>query len=90
MKPKLLPPHSAPLHRLIQAATAAPHKDLSMIENIMRDEIFHSTLDWQTAEQLTDAARQAFERLKQDREFYDLSSASALAVFQKMQEAASK
>ena len=30
----------------------------------MREDIFHSTLDWQTHEQLEDAARQAFALLE--------------------------
>ena len=73
-----------PLHLLMQDATDAPAGDLVQIENIMRDEIFHSTLDWQTREQLADAARQAFARLNEDRELYDLDHASGLAMFQKM------
>ena len=73
-----------PLHRLIQDATDAPAGDLVQIEKIMRDEIFHSTLDWQTRAQLADAARQAFARLNEDRELYDLDHACGLAMFQKM------
>jgi hypothetical protein len=73
-----------PLHRLIREATGAPTDVLVQIENIMRDEIFHSTLDWQTREQLADAARQAFARLNKDRELYDLDHACGLAMFQKM------
>ena len=47
-----------PLHRLIREATDAAADDMARIENIMREEIFHSTLDWQTREQLADAARE--------------------------------
>ena len=85
MKPTS-PRQSSPnwLHRLIEDATTAPSKDFAQIENIMRDEIFHSTLDWQTREQLTDAARQAFARLNADRELYGASRASGLAMFQQM------
>jgi hypothetical protein len=84
---KTLPPsRSRPnwLHRLIHDATGAPAKDLARIENIMRDEIFHSTPDWQTRKQLTDAARQAFARLNEDREMYDLDHACRIAMFHKM------
>ena len=73
-----------PLHRLIQEATDAPSEDLAQIENIMREEIFHSTLDWQSAEQLSDAARQAFARLNEGREMYDRDQACRIAMFQKL------
>ena len=73
-----------PIHRLIQDATHAPARDLAQIENIMRDDIFHSTLDWQTRDQLSAAARQAFAFLNENHELYDLSRVSALAMFQKM------
>jgi len=70
--------------RLIQQATGAPAKDLAQIEKIMREEIFHSTLDWQTREQLADAARQTHRRLAEDRELYDLDHACGVAMFHKM------
>ena len=73
-----------PLRRLIQRATGAPVGDLALVENIMRDDIFHSTLDWQTREQLTDAARQAFALLQANRDLYEFGRASAQAVFQSM------
>jgi hypothetical protein len=38
---------------------------LDEIEEIMRQDIFHSTLDWQTRDQLHDAAREAVEILKE-------------------------
>lgn len=34
---------------------------LKQIEDIMRDVIYHSTLDWQTRAELTEAAREANE-----------------------------
>jgi hypothetical protein len=40
--------------------TGCKEEDTLEIENIMRDHIFHSTLDWQTAEQLTEAAKKAY------------------------------
>lgn len=79
-------PRLNPLHCLIQNATHAPASDLAQIENIMRDEIFHSTLDWQTRVQLGAAARQAFAFLNENRELYDFSHGSALAMFQKMRD----
>ena len=77
-------PRLNPIHRLIQRTTGAPARDLALIENIIRDDIFHSTLDWQTHEQLADAARQAFDLLNDNRELYESAQASALAVFHQM------
>ena len=34
---------------------------LREVEDIMRHEIFHSTLDWQTLEQLQQGAKEAYE-----------------------------
>jgi hypothetical protein len=57
------------LHRLIRDATGALAKDLAQIE---------------TKEQLADAARQAFARLNDDRELYDLDQAGRMAIFNKI------
>ena len=76
-----------PLHRLIQRATGATLNDLVIIENIMRDDIFHSTLDWQTSVQLSSAARQAFHLLNQNRDMYEFNHASAIAAFNEMRAA---
>ena len=76
-----------PLFILIEKATGAPSSDLVMIENIMRDDIFHSTLDWQTSEQLSSAARQAFALLRENRDMYEFSRTSALAAFNEIREA---
>ena len=77
-------PHQSPVYRRIEEATDALARDLAQIENIMREEIFHSTLDWQSREQLADAARQAFARLNEDREMYDRDHACRIAMFQKL------
>ena len=37
--------------------------ELASIEEVMRQDIFHSTLDWQTKAQLQEAAREAVEML---------------------------
>lgn len=48
-------------HKLISEATGVTEPDtLEEIEDYMRDIIFHSTLDWQTKKQLTDAAKTAW------------------------------
>jgi hypothetical protein len=59
------------LHTFIREITGACRQDVKHIENIMREDIFHSTLDWQTYQQLAEAAREAYELLKHDRELYD-------------------
>jgi hypothetical protein len=80
-------PHLNSIRRLIEHATGAMAGDLELIENIMRDDIFHSTLDWQTRDQLADAARQAFALLNDNRELYEFGQASALKVFHQMRTA---
>lgn len=76
-----------PLHPLIQQATGAPNSDLALIENIMRDYIFHSTLDWQTSEQLSDAAREAFFLLENNRAFFIAAKTEAINIYKQMCEA---
>jgi len=49
-------------HQIISEATGVTdHATLETLEDIMRNDIFHSTLDWQTREELMDAARTAHE-----------------------------
>jgi hypothetical protein len=38
--------------------------ELELIEECMRNDVFHSTLDWQTPEQFAKGAREAVEVLK--------------------------
>ncbi len=56
---------------MILEDTNCSPSDSIMVENIMREEIFHSTLDWQTREQFREGAEQAFERLQEDRDLYE-------------------
>lgn len=44
---------------LITKATGVSAKDAGYVEDIMRQDIFHSTLDWQPKGQLVRAARDA-------------------------------
>jgi hypothetical protein len=49
-------------HHTISEATGVTNvQDLEDIEDSMRHDIFHSTLDWQTKAQLTKAAREGWE-----------------------------
>lgn len=49
---------------LITKATGVNAKDAGYVENIMREDIFHSTLDWQSRAQFVRGAREAVELLK--------------------------
>lgn len=49
--------------KAIFEATKCDPKDAAEIENLMRDFIFHSTLDWQTKRQFNKGAREAKEML---------------------------
>ena len=51
---------------IISEATGVTDEDrLRAIEDVMRDDIFHSTLDWQTRGQLEEAARTAVTVLEE-------------------------
>lgn len=72
--PKHLPVQrqkASPYASLIAAATGAPESRLALLENLMRDEIFHSTLDWQSAEELSEGARRAHDLYRSAPAYYD-------------------
>jgi hypothetical protein len=46
--------------RIIMEATGCDEATAGKLEEIMRNVIFHSTLDWQTHEELQEAARTAY------------------------------
>jgi hypothetical protein len=76
--------HQSPYAPLIAEATGARAADVSKIETIMRDEVFHSTLDWQTEAQLADAATQAYHLLRTNRAFYEMHFSHMTTVFHEM------
>ena len=49
---------------IIKEATGCSDTEAAEIEEIMRSEIFHSTLDWQTRAELMEAARLALAVLR--------------------------
>ena len=51
---------------IIRQATGCTQVGAVKIEDVMRNVIFHSTLDWQTREELEDAARLAVEVIRQE------------------------
>lgn len=67
--------------QLIIEDTLCSHVDAEMIEDIMRNEVFHSTLDWQTREQFRQGARKAAKILEQNRHMFQGFRAQALAFF---------
>jgi hypothetical protein len=64
---------SSPYPSIIASATGSVVRDWGIIEEIMRTEIYHSTLDWQSATELADGARKAYRILQGNRPFYELS-----------------
>ena len=48
-----------------QATGVTDLKDIADIEDCMRHDIFHSTLDWQTRDVLQQGARDAWEVVKE-------------------------
>lgn len=48
---------------LIVEATGVDEKDAAYVEDIMREDVFHSTLDWQSRAQFVRGAREAVELL---------------------------
>ena len=67
---------------MIQDATGAPEKLLPTLERIMRRDVFHSTLDWQSAAEFDRGARQAFALYRRDAAFYDAETAQLAAFFE--------
>ena len=53
-------------HQLITEATGVTHpEEVAEIEECMRQDIYHSTLDWQSREELMNAARIAMKVLEE-------------------------
>ena len=49
----------------IKKVTTCTDDEAVVIEDIMRHDIFHSTLDWQTEKQLKKAAKMGYEIMKE-------------------------
>jgi hypothetical protein len=69
---------------MILEDTGCTADDAGLIEHIMREDVFHSTLDWQTRAELRRAARRAAKMLDHDRELYERERAETGAVFEEM------
>lgn len=67
--------------------TGCTPNDAPMIEHIMREDIFHSTLDWQSRAELRRAARTAATILAEDRPLYEEYFTKTRAVIEEMRQA---
>jgi hypothetical protein len=72
------------ISELIKESTNAPAQDAPMIEHIMRNEFFHSTLDWKSQDQLVDGARAAHSLLVNNRELFEFEQKAAAAFYAEM------
>ncbi|MGH9327536.1 MAG: hypothetical protein ACRD2B_12755 [Terriglobia bacterium] len=70
--------------KAIMEDTGCNPDDAAMIEDIMRNEIFHSTLDWQTRAQFCQGARQGARILDENRELFEDNRARTIGMFDEM------
>ena len=68
---------------IIEVTGCSP-EDAVMIEPIMREDIFHSTLDWQTAGEFSRAARKAVRILAANRDTYEEYFRLAREAYQRL------
>ncbi len=76
--------------RLIVIDTNCALEDASKIENIMRDDIFHSTLDWLSRTQFRRGAREAYQLLQENRAEYEEFFATMRRAFDEARATAAK
>lgn len=55
--------------------------EANIVEDIMRNEVFHSTLDWQTEAEFRRGARQAWRLFQENRADYEGLAAAVKAAF---------
>ena len=65
----------------IAAATGAPESRLALLENLMRDKIFRSTLDWQSAKELADGTRRTHDLYRTAPAYFDGLEILQRAIF---------
>ena len=70
-----------PYERDIIEQLGCSSQDASMVEDIMRRFVFHSTLDWLSREELDRGAREAWEMLMADREMFEQDCTDRRRVF---------
>ena len=67
MKPQKL----THFQRQIIEDTGCSAEAAGMVEGVMREDVFHSTLDWQTREQFRQGAQQAWRLFQENRADYE-------------------
>ena len=77
-----------PYQRNIMDQLDCSAQDAAMVEDIMRNHVFHSTLDWQTASQFRGGAGDAWELLEADREMFTEYYRNARQAFEEMRQQA--
>ena len=73
--------------QMIIEDTGCKPDDAPMIEDIMRNEVFHSTLDWQSRAQFRQGARKAAKILEQNRELFENYRVQTHAIFEQTKRA---
>ena len=68
---------------MIVEDTGCSSDDATKIEFIMREDVFHSTLDWQSRAAFRRGARKAAKLLEVDRDVYEAWFANLNAVFRR-------
>jgi hypothetical protein len=69
--------------RDVVALLRCTNEEAVVIEDLMRNEVFHSTLDWLSKQQFNRGARKAKALLAGDREFFLQAYAERRALFRK-------
>lgn len=64
-------PFIGPYKRDVMKQLGCSTTDAAMVEDIMRNHVFHSTLDWQSAAELQRGAREAWAMLESDRRMFE-------------------
>jgi hypothetical protein len=76
--------HTGPYQRDIIQHLGCTPQDAAMVEDIMRRFVFHSTLDWQSREELNRGAEDAWAVLEEDREMFEADFAARQRMFNEM------
>jgi hypothetical protein len=69
---------------MIMKDTGCSAEDAPMVEDIMRNDVFHSTLDWQTRAELRRGARLAYQVLNENRAEFEEYRRKTKEVFEEM------
>lgn len=82
--------HIGPYQRDIMDQLHCTAEEAEIVEILMRDEIFHSTLDWQTEKEFQSGARKAWKLFLSDRDFFVSHHRKMKALFHEMKNASAQ